>query len=269
MTNTQLLPYRLQVVSSEPSEGDDLSSLANSDLESCVDASSPRSSILKDSAEGAPHPLTGEYCSVSSLDSKPRAAQRGARSSQYTSGRNCQQHDQKDEADDNSHRNSYVSPNQYLPFEGTNGSSSSPALPSSTTCPELYNQNGNRGQTNFNKPQRNRSDQDLINLPSIPDTRRCPDEGLESQSVARYPSTDGEATRSLSGEGEDIDPVEREGTDPPDIEGKDEDPNKLRAYRIVWELVSTEETYVRVLHLIDQVSNPSNIVKMIKNNPGK
>lgn len=240
----------LQVVSSEPSEGDDLSSLANSDLESCLDAASPRTSLHQDSDASVQlrqHDgvIDGKHQRISMRSS--------SRSSQYGNLRNSKTYDiNNGQVSAESNRNSCVYPAQCLSNEE---SSAQPIIPSSTTCPELYH-NKDAKSTQFNRQtSRNRSDQDIFNNhPSKIDV--APNDDAFKNIDRR------ESNRSLSGEGADGDLSERgelDGSAVGEICGNgevtDEDPNKLKAYRIVCELVNTEDTYVQILHLIDQVNN--------------
>lgn len=240
----------LQVVSSDASESEVLSSLATSDSDSCRDpASSPRAAVLPDKTQEAAEHINSRSLQPSG-DGAVESSFRNVRTSQSVGARNDQKYRQSNEYN----RNSSASTESYAASDASNGSSSL-NLPSSTTCPELYNTESNRSEDHkfsCNKAIRNRSDQDLLNQEANSGPREH--DGLQA---CLFQST-GETTKSLSGEGVDGDLSKAGKVCPRDdnsvnADGTGEDPNKIKAYRIAWELVSTEETYVRVLHLIDQV----------------
>lgn len=371
-------------MSSEASEVDDLSSLTNSDLDSCVDASSPRSSLLH---EGGSHPdqsppygdaprpgsrpgvapsslgdasgllqlcragsddlyqdsssvpLSGSRrnrISTSSFEGgtgggrsssassvvgkftdgvgKQSRSSNNGRSSHYDTadngnnyGENQQYYDTSDKNCSsssnnypNSHQNSYTSKDQFTSFDGTNNLA---GLPSSTTCPEFYNQglSHDDGTDQFlGKIHHNRSDQDLhsqkqISIQQQQENKNSHPGFLDSHSTQTplcgestsilqethkhnrgLPRQKHPSGGSIGPEDEDVadrrvhhrngdsevipgytagDNFEGSGAEMSlgSEEQSQQDPRQTKAYRIALELLSTEETYVQVLHLIDQV----------------
>uniref|UniRef100_A0A6A7FWS7 FYVE, RhoGEF and PH domain-containing protein 4 n=2 Tax=Hirondellea gigas TaxID=1518452 RepID=A0A6A7FWS7_9CRUS len=293
-----------QVISSEASEGDDISSLTNSDLDSCVDLSSPRSSLLQvdshpDTGGNLPQQKTGtssesssnkHRLSSSSFDGSSTNKQSSSLSNKRHF-RNSQHYDSIPSDNSNSnnhHRNSYgASQGPLVPLDGSN-------LPSSTTCPEFHNKDSSSqyaaASEYFNRLQHNRSDQDLHyqaqhkqlhkhlhQQQQLENSQSCPfpprtdnidndfsSEGLEESDVilCKRDGREGVDGKSYDCEGY-TSTEERVAEGPKSDEGggggvtsedpnQAQDPRQTKAYRIVCELLSTEQTYVQVLHLIDQ-----------------